>query len=820
MPLGQENVIFVGIQWDPVASATDHQVRLINDGVEQLVDVPFTVCNPTRNACDYTVTDPAPGDYEFSVRARSDAGESGWSSLVRYHILPAPAAPTIRFEGADIVVSWDGPAETPSWLYYEVCWSVGDDVLDFCPNHVTVNDATEYRFLRPRPGTYRIRFAPGGDWLSPWSDEAVVIIEARAAALVVPPIPRVTSAVSFSPSDYRPSRTPALVTWQPSLGANFYDVKLRVNGDVYTKRVLPNEPLRTDDTDFQINTDSSGDTYYAYWDYRDVQTDDPPREFALRAGNEAGMSDWSDWEIALGVPNRFELQLTDVAAHFQWDAVPGADVYQLCRVFLGGDCDLHEATDATVRLRDLDPGAHDFHVLAGREHEQGGYWWGPPTDVIVVDAPERSVSPRTPPQAPPDTPQNARPTRSIAQPPQNGISIGIKWDVVADADEYEVRWIRDGKEERVVLPREDWEGVNATPQVTSYRDYWLEDPEPGVYDFAVRARNALGNSEWSPTIRHHMRNTPAPPQAVVDGADLVFSWFRPDGATSFDICWMREYGGCFGLSSFARVTEANLRIPNARPGEYQVMLRESGAWTSDWSPWTFITMPDRGLPESAFIDEPDPYRAWRPEPSPLGTLPGPQGLRVRFNGSWLHFEWDALPGAGAYALCRARPEGGCWHTQAPRKTLQGLPAGTHYFRVLGWEFQDDGGFRGGQWSDEVVVEVPEMHGRRLSASAIAIEPVADGVSNSLVTAEWVGVANAERYQVRWRERYPGYTVDHPVAPVRRSLEGERSGYTAQLRTRGPLTLEISLRVDVNGEWSSWTDWLALDPAPRQPSTDD
>ena len=422
-------------------------------------------------------------------------------------------------------------------------------------------------------------------------------------------------------------------------------------------------------------------------------------------------------------------------------------------------------------------------------------------------------------QSPPETPQHARPTRSNPWPPSNGIAIIIEWDVVADADEYEVRWARGGHEERAVVPREDWEGVESTTIVTSYRDYWLRYPEPGVYDFAVRARNAGGDSEWSPTVRHHVRDTPAPPQAVVDGADLVFSWSRPDGATGFEICWMREYGGCPD-SSFARVTKANLRIPNARPGEYQVMLRESGVWTSDWSPWTFITMPDRGLPESAFIDEPDSFYVWRPEPNDWGTLSGPKHLRVSVGSRWLRFDWDALPGAGAYALCQTRPEGGCWETRAPHKTLQGLPAGTHYFHVLGWEFLADGGFRGGQWSDEIAAEVPETHTRQLSASAIAIKPVAGAVSKRLVTAEWLSIDGAERYQVRWRERYPGYTVTHSVVSARRSLEEERAAYASQLRTRVTSALEISLRVRINGEWGSWTDWIALDVEPREPLADD
>lgn len=424
-------------------------------------------------------------------------------------------------------------------------------------------------------------------------------------------------------------------------------------------------------------------------------------------------------------------------------------------------------------------------------------------------------------QGPPETPQNARPTRATPWPPSNGIAIIIEWDVVADTDEYEVRWVRDGHEERVVVPREDWEGVESTTIVTSYRDYWLWYPEPGVYDFAVRARNAAGDSEWSPTVRHHVRDTPAPPQVVVDGADLVFSWSRPDGATSFEICWMREYRGCFEPSSFARVTEANLRFTNARPGEYQVMLREAGAWTSDWSPWTFITMPDRGLPESAFIDEPDPHDAWRPEPSDFGTPSGPKHLRVSIGSRWLRFDWDALPDADTYALCRARVEGGCWYTRVPHKTLQCLSAGTHYFRVLGWEYLAQGGPHDGQWSDEIAVEVPEMYGCRLSASVIAIEPSAGAASKRLVTAEWLGIEGAERYQVLWRARHPGYTVTYPVVLARHAPEGEqRTAYTAELRTRVPSTLEISLRVYVDGEWSSWADWIALDVEPSESLTDD
>lgn len=427
-------------------------------------------------------------------------------------------------------------------------------------------------------------------------------------------------------------------------------------------------------------------------------------------------------------------------------------------------------------------------------------------------------------QGPPETPQNARPTHALAWPPQNGIEIIIEWDVVADADEYEVRWIRDGEEKRVIVPREDWEGT----QYTS-RDYWLRDPEPGIYDFAVRARNTLGTSEWSRTVRHQVRETPEPPRAVVDGTDLVFSWFRPNDATSFEICWMREYGGCSEPHSFARVAEASLRIHDARPGEYQVMLRETGiwisealretyAWLSDWSPWTFIVMPDRGLSAAAPIDEPDRFDIWRPEPNSQGTLDGPQNLRVQLNGSRLHFEWDSLPGAEGYFLSQERPEAGWWRTQAPRKTVQGFPPGTHYFRVLANGAIDNGGHRAGQWSDDLVVDVPVMRSRGLAASAIETRPSHSGNAYWLVTAEWRGVAGAGHYQARWRELRPGSTVTHPTILASRAQEGERSVYTTELRTRYPSTLQISLRVEVGGEWSPWTEWLDLDAMAPESST--
>ena len=415
-------------------------------------------------------------------------------------------------------------------------------------------------------------------------------------------------------------------------------------------------------------------------------------------------------------------------------------------------------------------------------------------------------------QGPPETPQNARPTNSTAWPPQNGIEIIIEWDVVADADEYEVRWTRDGEEKRAIVPRADWEGTQQTD-----RDYWLSDPEPGIYDFTVRARNAFGASEWSRTVRHQVRETPEPPQAVVDGTDLVLSWFRPDGATSFEVCAMREYGGCNEPYAFAHVAESSLRIHDAHPGEYQVMVREEGAWLSDWSPWMFIVVADRGPSEAASTDEPEQFYIWRPEPNPQGTLDGPQNFRVRLSGSQLHFGWDPLPGAAGYYITQERPEAAYWRTRAPRKTLQGLPAGTHYFRVLAYETLDDGGFWPGQWSDTLAVEVPEMRSRGLSASAIEIEPSRDGRAYWLVTAEWRGVAGAGRYQARWRELRPRFTLSHPIVLASRGQQGEQSVYTAELRTRYPSTLQISLRVETDGEWSPWTEWLDLYAEPRKSS---
>ena len=424
-------------------------------------------------------------------------------------------------------------------------------------------------------------------------------------------------------------------------------------------------------------------------------------------------------------------------------------------------------------------------------------------------------------QGPPETPQNARPTNSTAWPPQNGIEIIIEWDVVANADEYEVRWTRDGEEKRAIVPRADWEGTQQT-----YRDYWLPDPEPGIYDFTVRARNAFGTSEWSRIVRHQVRETPEPPQAVVDGTDLVLSWFRPAGATSFEVCWMHEDGDCSEPYSFARVAESSLRIHDARPGEYQVTLRETGirisetlretsTWISDWSPWTFIVMPDSGQVAAAPADESDRFDTWRPEPNPQGTLDAPQYLRVQLNGSRLHFEWDPLPGAAGYHLSQERPEAGWWSTQAPRKTLQGLPSGMHCFRVLAYESVDGGGFRSGQWSQYLAVDVPAMHSRGLSASAIEVEPSRDGRAYWLVTAEWRGVAGAGRYQARWRELRPKSTVTYPTTLASRAQEGEQSVYTAELRTRYPSTLQISLRVEVDGQWSQWTEWLDLNAEPHE-----
>ncbi len=439
----------ISLDWNDVPGADRYE--LWRDGSEIY----------SGSGTSYTNTGLA-GDTEHSykVRAMNDAGVSDWSADVKGRTeLALPASPSdLRFEviGTNsISLSWKA---VPSAVSYEL-WRDGSEVYSGTGTSYTdigLADDTEF--------SYKIR-ARNAVGTSAWSP----VLTGRTA-LAVPDVPAGLQVTDKS--------TDSLVlSWEAVTGAAAYEL-YRDGSKVY----------EGDETSY-ADTGLPSDTGFSY---------------KVRARNAAGISEWSN-QVS-GRTNRAlpavpsGLRITGKTADsisLEWDAVSGADSYELYRNGEGVVYSGSRTSHADTGLN-----SNTYYVFKLRSKNTAGIssWTS-----LVSDKTDLGI---------PLPPSGLRVNNKTAS------SIVLSWDTVGEAELY--RLFRDGTKV--------YEGGDV-----AFTDSSGLSSGTG-YSYTVRSHNSAGWSEASaPVTGWTIVAVPTLQVTETTTSSIKLSWNAVTGAIKYGL---------------------------------------------------------------------------------------------------------------------------------------------------------------------------------------------------------------------------------------------------------------------------------------------
>ena len=327
----------------------------------------------------------------------------------------------------------------------------------------------------------------------------------------------------------------------------------------------------------------------------------------VRARNSAGDSPWSvsasattDDAAPPSAPDAPTVSSGNQQLTVTWSEVSGATEYQVRRQRTGATSWTIASAWGSSRTRTLtgltNGVGYDVQVQA-RNTAGPSPWSESGTGTPVAPPPSPPPPPPQPPprpDAPTVTPGNRR--------------LGVTWDAVARATQYQVRWRETGTA--------SWSDDDISTWRSS-RNRTLTGLTNGTsYDVQVQARNSAGPSPWSPTATGTPPPPPPPqppprpdaPTVTPDNTRLDVTWPAVARATQYQVRWRRNGTTSWrGADTGTLAWSASLSrtITNLRNGigyDVQVQARNS-AGPSPWSPTTTGT--PVGMPS---VPRPQPVR--------------------------------------------------------------------------------------------------------------------------------------------------------------------------------------------------------------------
>ncbi len=438
--------------------------------------------------------------------------------------------------------------------------------------------------------------------------------------------------------------------WAASSGANKYELEIRRAND---NTLIRNVTLGNTTTTLQYGFTVDGEQY----------------KWRVRAGNDAGWSEWSDFRTFNNGPTAPVLLTptsgANVGTHsinFTWQPVTGANRYQLeiikaddRTVFI--DKSLGNVTSSLQAGFKSEGTNYRWRVRAGN-HAGWGEWSGYRTFV-----------------------NGARPTAPKLKAPANNATtdktfVMFEWERVSGATRYELD-IRYGSStyKNVVL---------GDTTATILRDF---PDEQRLYSWRVRAGNDSGWGSYS-EVRYLRSGDLLFAPAQISPANFVytplpsqieFEWAQSVGASKYELQVRRVRDNVLFRHqelSGGNTVSAKLSFPDDYGDQYKWRIRAGSI--SGWGEWSMY---------KHFINDNPP--AGTPE-APVLTMPtdGAYGRGFEFN-----FEWDSPssgpnPVAGYELEIRWADDGGLFvrdHYDDSPATVVYLPNdGSHfYWRVRG-----------------------------------------------------------------------------------------------------------------------------------------
>jgi hypothetical protein len=554
----------IALDWEEVTGATGYEIEVNNDIVDN------------GNAIRYQESNLNPNmPKTFRVRAKNSSGVGKWSPLlVKSTIVAVPT--NLQSQAADIsaLISWDAVSGAAGYDL-EVDGVVIGNLTSPSYLHAGLQSNTSH--------TYRIR-AFNNEGSSNWS----LPIEVTA-------LPGIPQHAAVAASDYQ-----IVVSWEGVLGAIDYEIEVDgvvVSGGTETRYAHTGLVLNSEHT-YRIRA-SNGKVYSQWtnlvkattlsgipnnvraaptsdsvtltWDIvigasgYDVEADgvvidngiyltfvhsgllpSSDHAYRIRARSAGGIGAWSTVTTArtiFGQPQNLRAAVTNTSLHVAWDAVPGAEGYD---IFVDGDL-MDNGNLTTYAHTGLTP--FSWHVYRVRAKYNGavGEWSSPLTQATALG-----------------TPGNIQVTPASQQ-------ITINWDVVNGAAGYEVE--ADGT-------------IMVLGVVTAFVHNNL--PPNSTHTYRIRATNELGAGEWSGQWSDKTSSW-TPPVPVTTAPDvprnlkaasttnsITVSWDSAAGASSYDL----EVDGLVTSSSGTSYTQTGLE-PNTMH-VYKVRSHNSKS-QSGWS---------------------------------------------------------------------------------------------------------------------------------------------------------------------------------------------------------------------------------------------
>jgi len=302
-------------------------------------------------------------------------------------------------------------------------------------------------------------------------------------------------------------------------------------------------------------------------------------EFQVLAVNTDGKSDWSKSisvttdRIKLAAPTNLTVdECTTTTLTISWTGVENAEGYGI-QWATDEDFDYITGTgqsNATFfEITDLSASTiYYVRVMATTKAEgfENSEWSQP--KIFTTAEPEYV------PLAPPD---------NLAVSDKTTDSITLKWDAVDNATGYEVQYRKTGDEDGTVVP------VSGTSTTVTDLD------DDTVYEFQVRAVNAISESEWSVSIFETTDAIPPEPLETPMGLRVIgktsgtitLSWNSVSGATGYEVRY-RDNDGLWKMEDVV-VTGTSAVVSNLVSEtlyEFQVRAKKDGS-CSDWSESVF-----------------------------------------------------------------------------------------------------------------------------------------------------------------------------------------------------------------------------------------
>ncbi len=777
-PLAIANGLQVNLSWNAVANADSYNIYWHDNGA--------TTNTWTLLQSVITTSASHPGlsggiTYSYRITAITNSQESKPSATVSTTTHPAtPQNPAAVANGLQVNLSWNAVANADS---YNIYWhDNGATISDWTLlQTVTTTSASHTGLSRNITYSYRITATTNSLEGAP---------SAQVNATTLPASPQNPAAAA--------NGLQVDLSWDAVTQADSYNIYWHDNGATISDWTL----LQTVATNSFSHTGLSSYTTYSYR----ISATSNSLEGDPSAEVSATTAPPTSPQNPLAIANGLQVNLS-------WNAVANADSYNIYWHDNGATISdwtlLQTVTTTSASHTGLSSNVtYSYRITATTNSLEGD----PSAEVNATTLPP--------------TPQN--PAAAA-----NGLQVNLSWDVVAQADSYNIYWHDNG------ATISDWTLLQ-TVATNSFSHTSLTSYTTYSYRISATTNSQEGSPSTEVSATTAPPAAPQNPAAITNGLQVDISWNAVTNADSYNIYW-HDNGATIGdwtllqtvnTNSFSHTSLSNnvtysyriTAIISAQEGDlsaevsattapsapqnpiasvngmqidlswdavastdsYSIYWHDNGATVSDWTLLQSVTTTSfshtnlsGGISYSYRISATANSQESNPSVTVSATTPpaAPQNLAsiVAANGSQVDLSWDVVTNAGSYNIY--------WHdngaTISDWTLLQTVNTNSFSHTGLG---------NGITYSYRVSAIISQEGEMSAPASATTPpsspqNPAATAIG-SQVDLTWDAVSNADGYNIYWHDNgatTSDWTLLQSVVTTRFSHNGLSNGVTYNYR---------------------------------------